>query len=443
MYRYFPARSQAFLHLRIFALFIAAVWLFLPSASFAQTDGEPEDAVAIFNSAQDLHEKGDLAGAIGFYKKALKIEPNFPEAEYQCGIAHLALGQNVEAEKSFRKAVELRPEWTLALTSLGSLLVQNDQFAEVDRLLSKALELESQNSPALVAMTDLRLKTKASPAVLSDLLSKVSLLTAKANPTASIWTARAALEATLGKRDAARSSLASALKIDSKNRTALFQMAEMALEDGDVVRAKEAAKALRTVLPNADSLKLLNAKILIAEGNSDQMLKAELEKQLEVDSKNPVTLGRLCSIYRISDPTKALDFCRRASEAEPSNVNHAVGFGAALVQAKRFEIAVAVLRKIIEIAPDNSTAHANLATALFELKRYREARAEYEWLATKQPNLVVAYYFLAITHDRLGEVADAVANYQQYLRIADPVANKLEIEKVNLRLLALQKKIKK
>ncbi|MBK8464429.1 MAG: tetratricopeptide repeat protein [Chloracidobacterium sp.] len=420
-------------------------WLLFnfPSSIFAQTEDEPADSVAVFNRAQDLHEKGDLAAAIELYKKALEIEPNFPEAEYQCGVAYLALGQNALAERSFRKAVELRAEWTLAITALGSLLVQSGQFAEADRILTKALELEPQNSLALSALTDLRLKTKASSAVLTDLLGKVTYLTSKANPTASIWSARAALEIALGKNKDARSSIASALRSDPKNRNALFQMADLALEDGDVVKAKEAARLIETVSPHSESLKMLNTKILLAGGNSDGTFRADLEKQLETDATNPVILGRLCSAYRISHPTKALEFCRRASEAEPTNANYAVGFGAALVQAKQFDAAVNVLRKIIEIAPENATAHANLATALFESKRFREAKAEYTWLTTKQPNLAAAYFFLAITHDRLEEYADAAANYQHYVRIADPVANKLDIEKVNLRLPTVLKKIKK
>lgn len=430
---------------RLLSLGLFLIWsaFLLPSFAAAQENGNVPDPVAVFNSAQDLHEKGDLAGAIDLYKKALQIEPDFPESEYQCGIAHLALNQYAEAETAFRKAVELRPEWTLAMTSLGSLLVQHGKLAEAERLLSKVLELEPQNAPALAAIADLRIKTKASPAVLNDLLAKITILTLKANPTVSLWTARAALETELGKRDAARASLVNALKIDPKDRNALFQMADVALTEGDVVKAKEVVKILRSVASNSDSLKSLNTRILLAEGGSDESHRAELEKQLETDAKNPALLGRLCSAHRISDPTKALDFCRRASEAEPTNVNHAVGFGAALVQAKQFDTAVTVLRKIIELAPENSTAHANLATALFELKRFVEAKTEFTWLTTKQPNLAAAYFFLAITHDRLGEYADAAANYQKYLRIADPVANKLDIEKVDLRLPVLMKKIKK
>jgi len=79
---------------------------------------------------------------------------------------------------------------------------------------------------------------------------------------------------------------------------------------------------------------------------------------------------------------------------------------------------------------------------LFQLKRFDEAKAEYQWLIERQPNLAAAYYFLAITHDQLGEYLDAMANYQQFLRLADPVASKAEIEKVNLRLPTLQKQLR-
>jgi len=153
-------------------------------------------------------------------------------------------------------------------------------------------------------------------------------------------------------------------------------------------------------------------------------------------------LERLCILSRTENPQKSLDYCRRASELEPNNINHAVSFGAALVQAKRFPEAANFLLKIKQLAPDNYTARANLAAALFQLKRFQEAKTEYAWLTERQPDLSVGYYFLAIAHDNLGEYIDAMANYQQFLRLADPKVNQLEIDKVNLRLPSLDKLIK-
>lgn len=463
--RKFSLRFYQFVLTAFFAAFLS----FGFHATATAQEDETQNAVAAFNEGQNLHEKGDLAGAIKLYERALNAVPEFPEAAYQRGIAYLALGRSDEAESSFRKASGLRADWTLALTSLASILIQRDELGEAEKILQKVVDLEPQNPPALAALSELRLRSNAAPATLQELLTKITVLTSKANPTASLWSARAALENALGKRNAAKSSLAGALAVDPKNATALFQVADIALAEGDPAKANEIALRLENTSANADRLKLLKANILAQESKTDDALKqldsiqrpdaaaadlrmrinaakatnpADLERQLETDAKNPLILGRLCSLYRRDDPAKALAYCRRASEMEPQNINHAVGFGAALVQAKQFDAAIKVLRKLIQIAPDNTTAHANLATALFQLKRYSEAKPEFLWLTLAQPKSPAAYYFLGITHDHLTEYIDALANYHQYLRLADPVAGRLEIEKVNLRLPSLEKLIK-
>jgi tetratricopeptide (TPR) repeat protein len=457
-------------HRRFSTLAAIVLFLALPAFCVAQEeDDSPDDAVAIFNQGQDAHEKGDFAGAIALYEKALKIIPEFPEAEYQRGTAFLSLRKTDDAEKSFRRALAIRPEWTLAMGSLGSILVQKGQFEEAEKVLVKAIELNDQNFPAYVALAELRIRTNADQALLRELLSRIIVLTSKASPTSSIWAARGTLENALGDRGAAKASLGKALEIDPKEQTALHELANIALAEDDPGRARQSLKTLEAISPNSSSVKFLEVRILVAEGKFPDALKildsikdpsadssamrtqiiaatssnpADLEKQLEANAKDAAALGRLCSLLRIDAPAKALDYCRRASEAEPSNVRHAIGYAAALVQTKRYDEAVALLKKLLTHAPDNSTLHANLATALFQLKRYQEAKAEYLWLTEKQPDLAGAYYFLAITHDQLGEYLDAAANYNQFLKLADPEQSKLEIEKVNLRMPILLRQIK-
>jgi tetratricopeptide (TPR) repeat protein len=451
-------------------LTVAFAVCLLTFAAPAQEEETQKDPIQLFNKGQDAHERGDFKAALKFYDEALKLAPEFPEAEFQRGNALLSLSQTDEAEKSFRRVLELRPEWTLPMTSLGALLVQKNNFAEAEKLLSRAIEADTSNSSAFSALTDLRLKTKATPQTLKVLLTKILPLTTKSNPTASIWISRAALENALGDKTAAKTSINRALQIEPANNTALNERAEIALSEGDFQTASADAKTLHQLSPDSVNTKLLEARIYAAQDKPDDALKildslknssseaaalrdtitansstniSDLEKQFEGNAKNPTVLSRLCSLSRTGNPLKALEYCRRASEAEPNNINHAVGYGAALVQAKQFANAVIILRRILQIAPDNFTAHANLATALFELKRFEEAKQEYLLLTEKQPNLAIAYFFLAIAHDNLGEYPDAMANYQQFLKLADAAQNKLEIEKVNLRLPALQNQIKK
>jgi tetratricopeptide (TPR) repeat protein len=451
--------------------FLYALIFCAPIDNFGQDDHEDPsaEAVVLFNKGQDAHEKGELRVALENYEKALNIIPDFPEAELQRGNAYQSLGRLDEAESAFRRALELRGDWSMAMANLGSVLVRAGKFAEAETCLTKAIESEDLNFPAYAAMAELRLKTKAPPPVLQTLLGRIRVLTAKANPTVSLWASQAALESALGDRKAAKSSAGRALSIEPKNQSALATSADTALSEGDPATAEIYIKRLEIVAPDSESSKGLRARLLVAHGKTDEALTllngiakpsteiinlknqilavtiddtVELERQLMADPKSTVVLTKLCMAHRVSDPTKALDYCRRASESAPNSIQPVVGYAAALVQAKQYDQAVVILRKLLAIAPDNSTARANLATALFQLKRYPEAKIEFRWLTDHQPDQPFGYYFLGIVHDQLLEFADAAANYRQFLRLADPESSKLEIEKVNLRLPTVQRLVK-
>ncbi len=445
----------------------AVLFLLSPPTAFPQTSA-PEDPVEIFEQAQDAHSKGDVRTAIELYSKAIAIAPEFPEAEYQRATAYRDLGKLDDAEKGFRRALEIREDWTLALAALGSVLAEKKNYAAAEPILERAIELDDRNFPAYAALVDLKIRTGAPEPVLRNLLARVSELTAKANPPASIWVARAELEQALGELSEAGRSAAQASVIDPQNITAKYLRADIALRSGDTMKALAFADDIAAADPDSIDQKMLRANILVSEGKYDEafaLLKpienappemAELRERLKVqtstdiaeiekiaadDPKNADAASRLCGLYRIKDPIKALEYCRRASELEPQNISHAAGFGAALVAAKRYSDAIRILRKLLEYQPDNFTVRANLATALFQLNNFPEAKVEFQKLTEMREDLAPAYYFLGICHDRLGEYMDAMANYQSFLRLADPKVSQLEIDKVHLRLPILQRQI--
>ena len=457
---------------------VLLVTLVTGAASFAQNDSD--QAIAIFNHGQDLHEKGDLVGAIAEYDKALKAFPEFPEAEYQRAVAELGLGNLAEAEASLRRATTIRADWSLAWAMLGDVLVRKygsadasarpGIYSDADAALKHALELDPANAPAYAAMIDLELNSAASADTLRETLGKVKALTdGKSSASASLWSGRASLESALGDRKAAKLSAARALESDPRNLSALTLSAEFALADHDIERAKQIASILANLKTDPSRLNLLNARIAAAEGRSSDALAlldklpaktpgaddlrkqiaaatstntAELEKQLESDPKNTGLLNRLCSLFRRDNPAKALDYCRRAAELEPTNMTPAAGYAAALVQARQFGQAAAILDKLVLIEPENRTLHANYATALFELKNYPAAVKQFEWLSVSDPKAAAPYYFLGISYDQMEQYVDSQAAYEQYLKLADPVADKLEIEKVNFRLPVVRRLVK-
>jgi len=453
------------------ALFVCFITV-LSLSIFAQTEPPPttDNAVELFNQGQDAHSKGDFAGAIDFYDKALKIVPEFAEAEYQKGNAFLSLGKKADAEAALRRAVELRSDWTLALAGLGTLLERRGEYSEAEKLLNKAILIDSSSFPAYSALVELKLKTGASTDTLKLLLEKVRTFTSRLNASAIMLSTQASLENATGDKAAAKKTIDRALSQDPNNRTALYLKADFAIAEGDVVLGEELIKGIAKIDADSDDLKMLRARLFVEKGQNDDAAKLlsslsvqtpeskmlseklalsneqspdVLEKALSAKPNDAFLLGRLCAVYRSTVPEKSLDYCKRALDGDPKNINYAIGYGAALVQAKRYDEAVEILRRLSDMSPNNSTIHANLGTALFQSKRFAEAKPEYQWLTSHEPVPPVAYFFLAICHDQLGEYLDAAANYNLFMKSADPVKNQMEIDKVNLRLPLLQKDIKR
>ena len=444
----------------------------------AQTEaaaGDDPDPVRLFERGQAAHARRDFDRALALYEEALKVRPEFPEAEFQKGTALLSLNRLPEAEPSFRRAIELKKNWALPYSALGVLLTRLNRDAEAVPLLEQALQLDKNDTLALRVLASLRLRAGNS----GEALRLATGATSDAEAPAAAWLVRAQAERASGDKLAAKASLTRALQLEPENVAALVESADLSLDENNYDGAIESLKAADRIATGdkqiASRLALAHERAgrseearriaaaagivtedptkphiegtaeEIASANSDDPLvsRKALETLLKKNPRNAMLLARLGASYRTDDPNRALEFYQRASELQPANPDYATGYAAALVRARRFGEAATILRQVIAAHPDNYTAHANLATALYEQKRYAEALPEYKWLLQAKPDAFVAYYFIGSAHDYLGEYREALASYESFLERADANTNQLEIEKVRLRLPLLRRQVKR
>jgi len=465
-----------------FSALVAALCLLLFAGSIAQAqtddpfgDGSA-DPVKLFERGQNAHAHGDLLKALEFYEEAIKVRPEFAEAEFQRGSALVGLGRLQEAESGFRRAIALRKDWSLPYSALGALLLRLNRDADAESVLQQALKLDKQDNLALRMLADISLRGGQAKEAL-DLTRRA---TADPDAPASTWMLRALSERATGDNAASLVSLDHVLQIDPANLSALMERAEILITAGnneraltDLKTAEPLTKGDKAIVsrlaadyelagrpnearrvaeaaglnPPSDvtgdgTLRVVGTPEEIEAANSSDPAVASkaLETLLAKNPNNAMLMARLGVAFRTVDPNRSLDYYKRAAALEPANPDYATGYSSALVQARRFGEAAIILRRVIKVAPDNYVAHANLATALYELKQFAPAIAEYEWLLKTKPNLNVAYYFIATAHDYLGEYEQALGAYESFLARAD-AANQLEIEKVKLRLPSLRKQI--
>ena len=81
--------------------------LCLPASSRAQ--GAP-DFDRLLARAMELHQAGDILGAIDTYKSALAILPDRADALSNLGAAYVRLGQFDDAVKQYRGGAEVGPD---------------------------------------------------------------------------------------------------------------------------------------------------------------------------------------------------------------------------------------------------------------------------------------------------------------------------------------------
>ncbi|HYY94773.1 MAG TPA: tetratricopeptide repeat protein [Pyrinomonadaceae bacterium] len=464
-------------HAVCLALFITLALTCAPRAAAQDTDefgDAAADPVKLFNQGQDAHAKKEYERAVEFYEEALKLKPEFAEAEFQKGAALVALKRKAEAEKSYRRAMELKPTWALPPAALGLLLVETPgREREAEPLLRRALELDAKNLMATIALAELR--SRAGDAAESATFWRRA--TELKTDDASLWVARAHAELSAKDSASAAKSFGQAISIEPANVEARLGRADLALASNDKARAVEDLRALEEqskndwklaaalanryglagqtedarrvyeTLPeeakNSDAGRKLLAALSGARCEETPEARAALVQLIASDPKNAAALSCLGTLTRTTDPQRSLELFKRALDISPRNVDYAVGYAAALNQLRRFEDAATVLQRVLQVAPDKYEAHANLAAALYELKLYKQAIVEYKWVGEARPELAVVHYFIATALDRLGEYEDALAAYETFLARADARTNELEIEKVSLRLPSLRNQIKR
>ena len=446
------------------------------SAQTVETFGDDAtDPVRLFERGQSAHARGELEKAIGFYEQALKVRPEFPEAEFQRGSALASLGRLPEAEAALRLAISYKKNWSLPYSALGVVLMRQSRDKDAEPFFRQALAVDNKDPVALRMLSELRLRAGDSKEGL-DLAKRA---TANAEAPNSAWVTLAIAERANGDKTAARTALDHVLADEQQNVAALMERADLfkdeknfdsaitdlrtaaKLKPDDKGVASHLAKALQLAGKPEEALAVAKTAGLevqqttgnaggvvgtpeeIEAANSDDpaVARKALEKLFEKNPRNAMLLGRLGASYRTDDPARSLEFYRKAAELQPSAPEYALGYGAALVQARRFDEAAHILRQVVRAVPDNYVARANLATALYESKRYPEAIPEYEWILTTKPEIVVAHYFIATAHDYLGEYPEALASYEKFLTVADAKTNQLEIDKVKLRLPKLRRQI--
>ena len=177
----------------------------------------------LFERGQSAHARGELEKALSFYEQALKVRPEFPEAEFQRGNALASLGRLPEAEAAFRLAISYKKNWSLPFSALGALLMRQDRDKDAEPVFRQALTVDNKDAVALRMLSEIRLRAGDA----KEALEFAKRATAIPEAPASAWVGLAVAERASGNKAAAKTTLDRVLADEPENIAALLERADL------------------------------------------------------------------------------------------------------------------------------------------------------------------------------------------------------------------------
>lgn len=126
---------------------------------------------------------------------------------------------------------------------------------------------------------------------------------------------------------------------------------------------------------------------------------------------------------RRGDVNAAIEFFRRAHQAEPEQLEPLVGLGESLIAASLVKDAADAFRKALVIDPDNSRALRGLGNSLIAQDQLDIAVDQFQKAIAADPKDYRAYSGLGVAHDSMADHAKAQEFYYAGLEIAPDDVN--------------------
>lgn len=136
-------------------------------------------------------------------------------------------------------------------------------------------------------------------------------------------------------------------------------------------------------------------------------------------------LGESAYLLQMNKPEAAVEKLLPLYEAAPANVDVASNLGAAYILLRKWDKAAAVLRRAVELDPDNAMLWLNLGAAelgrleLSGPRQQERAIRAYERALAINPRTPNADYHLGLIHKERKDFVRAAASFEAALRV-DP-----------------------
>jgi tetratricopeptide (TPR) repeat protein len=342
--------------------------LVVPQAAAPQPPREFDRLVA---EAVQLHEAGDVLGAIDAYQAALRLDPKQPGVHSNLGAAYVKLGKYDEAIRQYQQALAIDAANPAFRFNLALAYYKAARLPEAIEAFQATLAVNPDNKAAVLLLGDALLQTGRFPQVIEILTPHDSQFQSDLGFAYVLGTALLRT----GDRDRGQVYLDRIFKAGESAEAHLL-MGTALLETRDypgAVTEIEKALALNPALPTA---RTVYARALLGAGDHEGAMR-ELQRALVAAPNDFDANLQLAALLRRDERhQEAARYFRRALDLRPQDVTAQFGLGAAQLSLGDLDDSRRLLEKVVAEAPDYTEAHVMLATCYYRLKRTEDGDRE-------------------------------------------------------------------
>jgi tetratricopeptide (TPR) repeat protein len=330
-----------------------------------------DDVDRAFAHATQLHESGDIQGAIRGYQAILAGHPRRVDVRSNLGAAYSRLGHYEEAIEQYKQALALDNHNEPIRFNLALAYYKAAWFTEAATELTKFLAAAPQDLPQ---------RSNA-----------VRLL--------------ADCEVRLGEYKKVIALLSPLAETDLSDRTVAYLLGSALIGDGQADKGQVIIDRVFHDENSAEARLLMGSILLLADDGQGAI--KEFERALELNPKLPTLrawYGR--ALMRMGDGDKAKTVFKSELADNPNDFEANLYLGILLRQDKLFEDAFAYLSRAVQLRPRDQQAHYHLAAVLVARGLPNQARPLLESVIQEHPDFIEAHVLLAFVYYRLNRNAD-------------------------------------
>jgi len=430
----------------------------------------PNDAEAYANLGAVLQRKNDYTGALAMYEKAESLNPSNVNTRLNLGTLYQAKKEYETAIAAYDTILDVNPNFKLAYlykAQCYKALGNKDAALENYKL---ALNLDPGNFEIKNEINSLYEENMTTEQKLDYYCAQL-----QQNPNNSEITYKYAYE--LHKAGKLRDAIYyynQTINLDAKNEDAYINLAQAYKQQKDygnasstLAKAKSLFPENKTIKNQFASLEAETISLLYADASNfyaDKKYLDAIETYKKIKPETPESLLGIGACYQaMNNYAKAAEYYVKSLEKDPNNAETAYYAGLAYSNAENFEMAKTYAKRTLVIDANNknakelmtyvieqeNTVKMDKAIELFEKedyvqamgllnsviaqdntdsnayyyramiydnqKKYQLAINDYKKAIQYNPQMLIAYYAIAVDYDYLAQYSNALAFHKRYI----------------------------